>query len=489
MKRLTRITPQSLKRVGTLALGTWVLSTVGCMDLDEVRIAIVRVLDDDGYLDPGQNAALEISLRNREDTELEAVRLQLSSPSPWAEVIDDYGVNCGNILGGATVACPIIRIAVAADAPEDRAIPFIADCRDFERYSISLGFDLSVRDLAPKPWVAKAEIRDDANSDGQLSPGETATLHLELGNSGKTVLAGATVSLRNLSSFVDLPDNTAHYCGNISPGLSAKCSPSWGIGVDHTVETPVNAELILDVSSSFGTTWALPLTLSIDTIAAELQVVGFDVIADGNVDGVLNPNEPAWLGLRLYNAGNLPSEHIELSLSPLTAGVLTVAEEAISCGSLAAGEQGSCEAVAVLVGASAPPSGVVAMQAALSDAAGSEWTESVDLPILPTAGLPILADLDGTLIAGATVPLTVRLRNVGTSQLVATELNLVSATAGVIVMGSSTVNCGNIAPSSAANCDAISVKTLGAIDPANATLSATVTDSTGAQWSISVLAP
>jgi hypothetical protein len=182
------------------------------------------------------------------------------------------------------------------------------------------------------PFVVWAEtVVDDAaggNSDGLLSPGESADLLFRLTNVGDGSAANVTAVLRTPDPLAAIGDSTAAY-GTIPPGGSAWCSTPYSI--EAAAECHVGHQVQLDMDITYGalTLGVNPSPLALATADLDLtSTVVDDAPPGGDGENTVSAGEVVGLVVALENIGPLGAGDVGAVLASLSPYVTVTTADA-----------------------------------------------------------------------------------------------------------------------------------------------------------------
>jgi len=184
-----------------------------------------------GRIEAGEQVALSLVLTNDGLEDAHAVQATLTPVGPWATMLDDQAA-FGEIAMGATASSDAPYLFnVSPNVPDMTSIQFLLDIHGTGGHwtdTVSL--------IAHTPAAAIASVIVDdvstGNGDGQLNPGETANLLVNLHNSGSgdaALLSGniasRTIQVAVLQNHGELPSLPAGGDGALSPSFTVRANP------------------------------------------------------------------------------------------------------------------------------------------------------------------------------------------------------------------------------------------------------------------------
>ncbi len=248
---------------------------------------------------------------------------------------------------------------------------------------------LNVGDLAVSVNYASHTTSDDnsgasqGNGDGQVNPGETLELNIDLLNSGTGGVADVSADLVSLNELVSVNQGTSDF-GYISSGANASSLQDFVVTLDPAVVGGSSLPLKLTAVSG-SDTWTSLVHLNVQGPAAMVQSVAIG-------GGSINPGEARSLTVSLENVGNLPTAGVTATLSSDSRWVL-VDDDQGTFGSLAVGSSGSnaSDTFTINAGVECYPGHVATLTLDLVFAEGG----TASLPVLVTVGSATSSDPAG----------------------------------------------------------------------------------------------
>ncbi len=176
---------------------------------------------------------------------------------------------------------------------------------------------------------------NDANNNGQLDYGESATFDITIKNVGNLASGSTTATLTTTSSnYVTVTNPTTTFQG-INPNQTLTLSDVFGISVSNSV--PDNTHLVFNihmVSGSHSWDYSFTETARAPSLKVNSQMAINDGSSKGNNNGRLDPGETANITLSYSNTGgsaannvmatlSCPSEYITISNPTITTATVT----------------------------------------------------------------------------------------------------------------------------------------------------------------------
>lgn len=163
--------------------------------LELAHLAWVNDPSEDGVLNPGETATLEVGFRNVGASALSRSRCVVGAISGRARVsASDDTLSFNTCASGSLCGVSTIQID-ASEARADEGLTFGCDLVDSQARVWPQTFSLRVEPLAAQPAVDLVSVFEDADRDGLLSADETARLRVALQNVGPSTLTRASCTV------------------------------------------------------------------------------------------------------------------------------------------------------------------------------------------------------------------------------------------------------------------------------------------------------
>lgn len=187
---------------------------------------------------------------------------------------------------------------------------------------------ISTRALMPdNPHLVIQQVNViDANSNGHLEPGETASLSIQLRNSGLTNATNVSAVLSSSDPYITINTANASY-GNIPAETSVNSLSNYNISVAANCPAERAVMLTLTISAS-GDTWIYNFTEVVRTPHLEFGSFSFSDNS-GNGNGSLDPGETITITIPINNTGLVASPGGNAYLSCTTTGISIVNGSAV----------------------------------------------------------------------------------------------------------------------------------------------------------------
>ena len=322
----------------------------------------------DGALSPGESAGLRVKIRNAGTVALTDLTGTLSTEMEGIAVVQGESVWFGDLRKGDTAcghrtredspgtcyssASDYPRVSVDQGVAPGTTVPFVLTLTDGRDARFRVDFPLVVTAIDQSFRVTRATVLGDSNGDGELSPGETGTIRVEVKNLGGSKALGVTGTLTAADPRVAVPTWTILRFGEVGPGATA-CGPKESSGAEGTCYTSSEdyPRLTLDPSIPPGTTlvftldlvdvyqnrFSLPFTLVAPPIDQAFAVTQVTVLGDPDRSGALAAGETAELRVEVANLGGVRALGIAGDLTCDEAGVVIAGGSPVVFGEIGAG--------------------------------------------------------------------------------------------------------------------------------------------------------
>lgn len=163
--------------------------------------------NDDGFVNPGESVLLAVSFENQAEEAYDNVVAQISSESEFVTITQD-SAELGSFEAGEIIAFEdIFAFEVSQYIPGNYEIEFVIHTFSSDDPEENL-WRSSFKEMAHAPYLRFLEYTlDDSqygNNDGKLDPGETATLTVEIENSGQVISDDITFFVNTESSWLTI---------------------------------------------------------------------------------------------------------------------------------------------------------------------------------------------------------------------------------------------------------------------------------------------
>lgn len=470
---------------------TWQESITVQVEASQANVVVVQtvLLDDsngDGYLSPGEDGEVAIYVQNQGTTNIEGLWAALVSSDSFAS-----GPSCAVGMGSSWASCDVMcSCEQVGDAGKPSLAPnqITTDALFKVAFHVSpdapygpATFHMAFHDAMGSTWLGSfsvdiqpagallalshVEILDDANGDGYVSPAESASVQVFVGNVGTSKAVDVWAELTSSDPMVDV-----HKC-SVGVGAtwvdcdegcscenaleSAKQSLAPGeIGevavlvVQFQVdpEAPISP-IDFDVAfhDGLGNRWDDSFSMPVQATQAVIEVGSSVLLDDANGDGFLSPAETATLEIFPVNTGTSGALGVWAELStvdPLvevltcytsTASQWVKCDANCACGEVPEEDKKTLDAqggsdkailqVNFVVSAEAPL-GPLAFGVSFHDLFGNTWTDTITIDVvgvkadIKVAGVEVWGDSDGDglLTPGETAKVQIFAKNEGTSK-------------------------------------------------------------------------
>lgn len=298
-------------------------------ELALVGISIRADSNLDGILNPGEEAEVELTLRNRGETEIGALAGSILTQSPHAtitcgktvETYWGYGLYPGESvsLDETDEDCysnSTMTVAIKPGAPAGSRIPFVLELAEEAGQSFRIEFFLTVMASGGAIAFSSVEVINDSNIDGIVSPGELAQLRVTIENVGTSRVTNLSGTIFTASPWVNIN------CGEVvvvdfgyalDPGdkqsLTERQDDCYTMGtmeISVDPDTPVGTEVVFAINlvDTEQAEYETGFTLTIMETGGALDFDSVDVLTDTNYDKIPNPGEEVVLRVFVRNTGS-----------------------------------------------------------------------------------------------------------------------------------------------------------------------------------------
>lgn len=143
------------------------------------------------------------------------------------------------------------------------------------------------------------------NGDGEINPGESIELRVELKNFGTSTANNVTAVITSDDDFITITDDTEDF-GNISSGTAVYSSDDFDFSISAAAIAGLEINLIFQIEDSNGNIWSDYLSLPVK--GANLVVSDYNF--PNNPNGSWEPGETTNLSLTIENLGTLTANNV-----------------------------------------------------------------------------------------------------------------------------------------------------------------------------------
>ncbi len=274
-----------------------------------------------GVLDFTEDATLAITLHNVGLDPALGVSAVISSEDDMITILDDFQVYGDIAADGFLSVDDGFRVVLDAAVPDGHVIPFTLVATDADSFYTS-GFSLVAH--APVMTIEGFTITGDADHDGILDPGESATLTVTLGNTGTAAVSNIIVELISQNSNVVLSNGTG-FIPELAPAGSS--SVRWSVTAHE--DTPIGEVAGFNLTAAgddydFAGVFNLSIGLSIEDFEAG-NFLNYPWEMGGDGDWIITEIDP-YEGTFSAQSGSInDSQNSDLSVevSVISPGTIT----------------------------------------------------------------------------------------------------------------------------------------------------------------------
>ena len=252
--------------------------------------------NNDQVIDYGEDVLLTVDIKNLGIEATANLVVTVSTADPYvlqSDSTETYGIVAPNEVKNVPDA---YALAVSSNIPDGHAIPFVMHAVDGAN---SWSSNFSITAHAPALQLLSYTVLDPAgNNNGRLDPGETASLHLTIENSGSSEAFSVIGNLVSISPWVTVTSSDLSY-GDLAGGQSN--ANDFEVVVDDNAPEGQSAPFLLELSAERGVATSENFELIVGKLP--LLIVDFD----GNTNsGPTMQNAAQALGLLTGYAQTMP---------------------------------------------------------------------------------------------------------------------------------------------------------------------------------------
>lgn len=201
--------------------------------------------NDDGFINPAENIAVDLTLINPTEDTLTDVSISLSVQSSYLQLTDSVAV-LGDFEPGETkVFENLFTFLVAENLPGDEVLEF--ELSAFSDQDTETKWRSSFNAKAYAPFLVfdqwKVDDSEFGNDNGRLDPGETATLSIDIRNEGMLNTDSVRVEAESLSDFLIFEQMQVYDLDSLKPDESEVVNWLVSASQETPLESPVNIAL------------------------------------------------------------------------------------------------------------------------------------------------------------------------------------------------------------------------------------------------------
>lgn len=269
--------------------------------------------NNNGQLDYGESAGLNISLVNQGTQVANNVNAILSSTDPYITITDN-NASFGNIEAGQTVSLNnAFTITAANNIPDNHLISFTLETTSDGSWTSTFSIAAHAAVLAYGGYT----ISDPSgNNNGKLDPGETVNFFITVNNTGSSDATNVTALLTSADPYITIYSSTMNYGNMVAGGsgiqaFSVKAASNTPAGYMAAFNLAMAANLGITGSGAFTTIVGQIPVLIIDldpnhnsgtAMQAAIQANGIGVDYTSTFPSNLNLYASAFICLGVYSS-------------------------------------------------------------------------------------------------------------------------------------------------------------------------------------------
>ena len=263
------------------------------------------------------------------------------------------------------------------------------------------GFAMPISDeayVSVKSWIVDDDDSgtSSGNGDGDVNPGESIELPVEVKNWGMIGADGVVGWLLSTDPYVTLTDDYETF-GDLGPGDSTFCGDDYDFSVALDCPDGHAIQFELQVEDNASGSWISPISLSVKAPAVSIYDFSVsDPLPGGNGNGVAEPGESISLSITVYNDGSGTAHGIDGVLSAGGDPYVTITQAGSSFGDVAPGGYADSYPLFELdISPTVPESYKATLPLDMLSEEGYPFTDEMELTILPAVFFDDMEDGQG----------------------------------------------------------------------------------------------
>ncbi len=228
----------------------------------------------DGQADIGETIKLDASFKNLGNEEAANLTITISSENDFITIIQPNSAISVIAPGQTITVDDAFELSIAENIPDNETINFDLVITDGTNTWEST---FSITGHAPVLEYSSFSISDQlGNNNGQIDPGETVTMIIEVNNIGSSTAFEVFGELSSSSSYISILSGQPQLFANILPdgtasaGFEIFCSESTPVGQNISFTVNINATFGISAQGSFS------------VIAGQIPILIIDLDANNN---------------------------------------------------------------------------------------------------------------------------------------------------------------------------------------------------------------
>ena len=259
----------------------------------------------DGIPNRGEEVRINLYLENVGSSAAWGVEADLTENDPYIILTDSYGLytrSLSDFFDPLEEKHDSFIFEVSETCPYGHVATFYIEITDDYNNVWQDTFNVTVQQTAADVEYSKNEVFYDDNGDGIPSRGETVGINLFLENIGTSATYGVEANVTEFDPYINLTDSYGNYPRYFNPD-DERSSP---VVFDISNACPYGHVVTfnVDITDDFSNTWQDQFTVTIVQTEANIVFDRFDINADDNSDGRVNPGENIKMLVYVENTGS-----------------------------------------------------------------------------------------------------------------------------------------------------------------------------------------
>lgn len=417
----------------------------------------------DEIVNKGEFVRLKLNVQNKSLTTVNAVKLTVTSASPYVSNISNYysvggfkDVSFGTMEKDKKGDANGLTFDVSNDTPTGTALVFNAVFESEDDQVWTDTFSITTEQNLASIIYHKSSVYSDSNSDGVINKGESIRMNVGVKNVGSSAANDVRISITSNSPYVSSVSNyysVGGYSGVQYGSLTSNEEYSHdGLSFNVSTTAPEGTVIQFDISvtDTHGNIWNDSFTVTTEALGSNITYNKYSVYTDGNSDGLINKGESIRLNLVVKNTGISTAKGVKVSVTSSNSYVSNISNyysvggfTDVSFGDVSANEEVSKNGLSFNVSSNTPNGTVISFNLSMEDQYGNSWSDSFSVTVAATGSILVLSSSqiysdtngNGKAEAGESIRMTTYVKNTGMSTAVGSQATITSTSASVSGLG------------------------------------------------------
>lgn len=334
----------------------------------------------DGIPSRGETVKINVYLENRGTTSTYGVTAYLTENDPYINVTDSYGLytkSSSDFFDPDEEKHDSYTFDVSGTCPYGHTVQFYMDITDDYNNTWQDSFTVTIMESDADMNYSRYEVFYDDNGDGIPSRGESVGINLYLENQGTSSAYGVEAYLTENDPYVNLTDSYGSFPGFFLSGEEK--SSVYAFDISNTCPYGHVVTFNVNIGDDYNNSWQDAFTITILQTPANIEFNRYDINADDNADGKVNPGEYIKLLVYVQNTGTSKALGVAANLLESDPNV-TMTTSYYYFGDLEAG-MSQVGVYYFTVSASCPVPHTINFNLEISDSEDNEWLDSFTVPV------------------------------------------------------------------------------------------------------------